>query len=508
MQNGSKSVVAVQVKELLSQMTLEEKASLCSGQDFWHMKSIKRLDIPSLMMTDGPYGLRKQTGAGAHIGQGESVPATCFPSLVTLGSTWNRDLAHAVGHAIGEEARAEKVAVVLGPGANIKRSPLCGRNFEYFSEDPFLAGEMAKSHIQGLQSTGVGASLKHYVANNQEYRRMMINAVIDERALREIYLAGFEIAVKKAQPATVMCAYNQVNGVSCSEHYRLMTQILKEEWGHTGLVVTDWGAINRRVDGLLAGIELQMPGTGESSDRAIVAAVKAGELSESVLDYAVERLLTLILERTAAVAEDSVYDAAAHHALGHKVATEGAVLLKNTPAILPLTDKVSVAVIGELAKAPRFQGGGSANVNPIQIDNAWDEMVKLMGPEHLSYAAGYDVKTDQVDPQLIAGACEVARTADVVVVFAGLTDIYECEGADRDHMQLPANHNVLIEAVAEVNPNTVVVLSNGSPVEMPWVDQVAAILEGYLGGQAGGSAIADILYGRANPSGKLAETFP
>jgi beta-glucosidase len=495
------------VKNLIAQMTLDEKASLCSGLDFWHLKGIERLGIPSIMVTDGPHGLRKQANGSSQIDL-VGVPATCFPTASALAATWNRDLIYRVGEALGEECLEEKVGVILGPGANLKRSPLCGRNFEYFSEDPYLTGEIAKSHIKGVQSKGIGTSLKHYAVNNQEYRRMTIDTIVDERALREIYLQGYEIAVKEAQPWTVMCAYNKVNGIYCCEHPYLMTDILKDEWGHAGLVVTDWGAMNERVASLLAGVELEMPGVKNGNDARIVAAVQSGCLDETVLDRAAERLLTMIFKAEGTLSEDYTYDRQAHHALARCVAGEGAVLLKNEENILPLQENTNIALIGAFAKIPRYQGAGSSSMNPTRLDNIYDEIVELVGEEKVSYAPGYLAKGDQLDDTLIQEAIEVAKTAAVVVICAGLTDMFEVEGLDRMHMRLPQNHNALIETIAKFHSNVVVVLSNGSPVEMPWADQVSAILEGYLGGQAGGGAIADILYGKVNPSGKLAETFP
>ena len=495
-------------KTLISQMTLEEKASLCSGLNFWYLKGIERLGIPSIMVTDGPHGLRKEEGAVDHNGLNESIPATCFPTASALAATWDRDLIQQVGVALGEECRQEKVSVILGPGANIKRSPLCGRNFEYFSEDPYLSGEIAKSHINGVQSQGIGTSLKHYVANNEEYRRMTIDAIVDERALREIYLAGYEIAVKGAQPWSLMCSYNKINGTYASEHKQLMHDVLKEEWGHEGLVVTDWGAMNERVPGLKAGVELEMPGTDNGNDAQIVAAVKSGELEEIVLDRVVERILALIFKAVPALAEDYVYDVEAHHQLARRVAGEGAVLLKNEGGLLPLKEGTKVALIGRFAKTPRYQGAGSSLMNPTRLDNIYDEIVKSVGAENMVYADGYTEKSDVADEVLIAEALQAASGAEVVVVCAGLIDVYETEGVDRQDMKMPPGHDALIEQLAAVHGRVVVVLSNGSPVEMPWVDAVQSILEGYLGGQAGAGAIADILYGRVNPSGKLAETFP
>ncbi|HBX71202.1 MAG TPA: glycosyl hydrolase, partial [Chloroflexi bacterium] len=496
------------IKELISKMTLEEKAGLCSGLNFWYLKGIPRLEIPSIMVTDGPHGLRKQAGDADHVGLNESVPATCFPTASALAATWNRDLVHQVGAALGEECRQEKVGVILGPGANIKRSPLCGRNFEYFSEDPYLTGEIAKSHINGVQSQGIGTSLKHYAVNNQEYRRMTIDAIIDERALREIYLAGYEIAVKVAQPWTVMCSYNKINGTYASDNKKLMRDILKDEWGHQGLVVTDWGAMNDRPLALEAGTELEMPGSPNGNDAKIVAAVRSGQLAEAVLDQAVARILGMIAKAEQTLAKDFSYDPNAHHALARRAAAEGAVLLKNEGQLLPLPENAKVALIGRFAKHPRYQGAGSSLINPSQLDNLYAELVKLVGAANLTYADGYTEKADAADEALIQEALNAARAAEVVIVYAGLTDIYETEGLDRIHMQMPPGHTALIQKMAAAHKKVVVVLSNGSPVEMPWVNDVQSILEGYLGGQAGAGALADILSGQVNPSGKLAETFP
>lgn len=496
------------IKKLVRQLTLEEKASLCSGLDFWHLKGIERLGIPSIMVTDGPHGLRKQAGSGDQVGLHDSVPATCFPTASALAATWNRELVYQVGQALGEECRQEKVGVILGPGANIKRSPLCGRNFEYFSEDPYLTGEMAKSHINGVQSQGVGTSLKHYAANNQEFRRMMIDTLVDQRALHEIYLRGFEIAVRESQPWTVMCAYNKVNGTYCAEHGYLMTEILKEKWGHQGLVVSDWGAINDRLAGLRAGVELEMPGKTNGNERLILSAEKNGQLDEDVLDRAVERLLTLIFKVKDTLSEDFEYDRQAHHDLARYTAGEAAVLLKNEGSILPLQQHTRIALIGQFAQKPRYQGSGSSLVNPTQLENLYDELTKLVGAENLGYAPGYTERGGQPDEALVQQAIQAAENADAVVVFAGLTDFDEVEGLDRQHMHLPPEHDALIKRLAQSHDRVIVVLSNGSPVEMPWIGEVAAVLEGYLGGQAGASAIAGILVGEINPSGKLAETFP
>ncbi|WP_373232346.1 glycoside hydrolase family 3 C-terminal domain-containing protein [Cohnella sp.] len=497
------------IPQLISQMTLEEKASLCSGLDFWHTKGIERLGIPSVMMTDGPHGLRKQRASADHLGLYDSVPATCFPSAAGLASSWDRELIGEVGVALGEECQAENVAVLLGPGANIKRSPLCGRNFEYFSEDPYLSSELAAAHIQGVQNQGVGTSLKHFAANNQEHRRMTTDAIVDERTLREIYLASFESAVKKSQPWTVMCAYNQVNGAFASENAALLTDILKDEWGHEGFVVSDWGAVNERADGLAAGLELEMPSSGGQGDLKIVEAVRAGKLSEEKLDRAVERILRVIFKAVDNMKPNVSYDAEAHHRLARVVARESMVLLKNEDRILPLGRVGRIALIGALAEKPRYQGGGSSHIKPTKLDSIRDEIVKSAGVgAHISYAQGYELDGDATDPNLFEEAIRAAVQADVAVLFAGLPDRYESEGYDRTHLSLPPNQNELIQALAAAQPNLVVVLSNGAPVAMPWIGEVKAVLEAYLGGQALGGAIADLVFGDANPCGKLAETFP
>ncbi len=497
------------LKKLLSQMTLEEKAGLCSGLDFWHMKGVERLGIPSIMLTDGPHGLRKQRASADHLGMFDSVPATCFPSAAGMASSWDRELIRKVGVALGEECQAEDVAVLLGPGANIKRSPLCGRNFEYFSEDPHLSSRMAASHIQGVQSQGVGTSLKHFAANNQEHRRMTGDSVVDERTLREIYLASFEQAVKESQPWTVMCSYNKVNGTFASENEYLLTDILKEEWGHEGFVVSDWGAVNERADGLAAGLELEMPSSGGAGDRKIIEAVQSGKLSEEKLDRAVERLLRIVFMAVDNKKPGATYDAEAHHRLAREVARESMVLLKNEGGILPLRKEGKIAVIGEFAVKPRYQGGGSSHIKPTRLEDIREEIAGSAGSgTQVTYAQGYDLSSDTSDERLVEEAKRKASEADIAVFFAGLPERYESEGFDRTHLRLPENQIALIRAVAEVQPNVVLVLSNGAPVEMPWLGSVKAVLEAYLGGQALGGAIADLLFGDANPCGKLAETFP
>lgn len=496
------------LKELIGQMTLEEKASLCSGKDTWYTQGIERLGIPSVMVTDGPHGLRKQRGSSDHLGLFDSVPATCFPSAAGVASSWNRELIGRMGEALGRECQAENVAVLLGPGANIKRSPLCGRNFEYFSEDPYLSSEMAAHHIQGVQSQGVGTSLKHFAANNQEHRRMTSDSVVDERTLREIYLASFEGAVKKAQPWTVMCAYNKVNGEFAAENEWLLTDVLKDEWGHEGFVVSDWGAVNDRVKGLAAGLELEMPSSNGEGTAQIVEAVKSGQLSEAKLDAAVERLLTVIFKAVDQRKPDATFDPEEHHRLAREVARESMVLLKNEDGILPLKRSGKIAVIGAFAKEPRYQGSGSSQIKPTRLEDISEEMAKLAGDGELIYAQGYDLKEEAGNPSLLKEALAAASEASVAVVFAGLPNRYESEGFDRKHLRIPPNQVELIEAVAGVQPNLVVVLSNGAPIEMPWLNQAKGVLEAYLGGQALGGAIADLLFGEANPSGKLAETFP
>ncbi|OME82296.1 glycosyl hydrolase [Paenibacillus sp. FSL A5-0031] len=497
------------IQALIDQMTLEEKAGMCSGLDFWHLKGVERLHIPSVMVTDGPHGLRKQKGSSDHVGIFDSVPATCFPSAAGLAGSWDRELVGKVGVALGEECQAEDVAVLLGPGANIKRTPLCGRNFEYFSEDPFLSSEMAASHIQGVQSQGVGTSLKHFALNNQEHRRMSVDAVVDERTMREIYLASFEGAVKKGKPWTVMSAYNKVNGTYASENEFLLTDILKEEWGHEGFVVSDWGAVDERVDALAAGLELEMPSSNGSGDKKIIEAVRSGKLSVELLDQAVARLLRIIFMSVDQKKENASYNVGEHHQLARTVASECMVLLKNEQQLLPLSKGKKVAVIGAFAQKPRFQGGGSSHIVPTALDNPLHEMKQLAGDSSfIVYAEGYSLDNDNIDDALVEEAKKAASEADVAVVFAGLPDRYESEGYDRKHLNMPGNQNQLIKAVASVQSNVVVVLMNGSAIEMPWADEVGAILEAYLGGQAVGGAIADVLFGEANPSGKLAETFP
>ena len=491
--------------ELLSKMTLEEKVSLLSGKDFWHLRGNDRLGLPELMITDGPHGLRKQNPNGDKKGLSNSVPTTCFPTAATTACSWDPQLLYRMGEAMAEECLQEKVSVILGPGVNMKRSPLCGRNFEYFSEDPLLAGELAAGLINGIQSKGIGTSLKHFAVNSQEKRRMTIDSVVDERAMREIYLTAFEIAVKKSQPWTVMNSYNKINGTYASDNGYLQNDILRDEWGFEGIVVTDWGAANDRVLGLKNGNDLEMPSSNGYNDKKICAAVRNGTLDEKYVDIAADRMLTLI-KKSEAVLGDYTYDKEAHHKLAAEVCSQSVVLLKNEDNILPLKKDVKIAVIGEMARAPRYQGAGSSLINPTKLSDAFDGLIEN-GFSPL-FAPGYNKKKDEVNETMIRDAKLVASRADVAVVFIGLTEEYESEGYDRSHLRLPVSHLRLLEEVLSVNKNAVVVLSGGSPVEMPFAGDVKAILNGYLGGQASGIAIADILSGKVNPSGKLAETYP
>lgn len=499
----------MKIMELIDVMTLEEKAGICSGETFWTTKGIERLGIPSIMMTDGPHGLRKQAGEADHLGLNESVPATCFPSAAGLASSWDRELIYRVGEALGKESQAENVSILLGPGANIKRSPLCGRNFEYFSEDPYLTGEAAAAHIAGVQSQGVGTSLKHFAVNNQEHRRMTTDAVVDERTLRELYLTGFEIAIKKSQPWTVMSAYNRLNGTYCSENKTLLTQILKDEWGHEGFVVSDWGAVNEAVASVASGMELEMPSSHGIGQSKIIEAVQSGELSEETLNQSVARLLSVIFKAVDNKKVGAVYDKEEHHRLAREVARETMVLLKNEDSILPLNKSGKITVIGSLAERARYQGGGSSHIKPTKLESIREEMLISAGhAASFDFVQGYDLDSDNISELMVEEAKKKAAEADVAVLFVGLPDRYESEGYDRVHLHIPVNQSHLIEEVAKVQPNVIVVLCNGSPVVMPWIGQVKAVLEAYLGGQALGGAIADLLFGDANPSGKLAETFP
>ncbi|MCD8380051.1 MAG: glycoside hydrolase family 3 C-terminal domain-containing protein [Lachnospiraceae bacterium] len=484
---------------ILKKMTLEDKIALCSGANFWQTKAMEKYGIPDMFMCDGPHGLRKQENAADMLGVNESLPATCFPTAVTTGASWDVSLMERVGRAIGAEAAACDVGLVLGPGANIKRDPKCGRNFEYFSEDPYVTGKMAAGMIRGLQKNGTSASLKHFACNQQEFSRFNSDSVLDERTLREIYLTGFEIAVKEGKSNTVMCAYPKINGVHCSDSRELLTDILRAEWGFDGMVVTDWGAMNDRIEGFRAGCDLNMPGGSEYMEKEVLAAVQAGTLSESAVDDSARRVLKLVLQ--AADRKAGSFDREAHHALAREAAEQGAVLLKNEDSILPLKKTQKIALIGDMAKHPRYQGAGSSHINPFRVVSVTDAMPDCV------YVTGCD-EQGNTDDSMIAEATAAAKAAEIAVVFVGLPGHYESEGFDRDHLTMPDGHLRLIEAVTEANPNTVVVLTCGCVVECPWADSVKAILYMGLPGQAGGEAIANLLYGRVNPSGKLTESWP
>lgn len=493
------------IRNLVSQMTLEEKAGMCSGADFWHLKGVKRLGIPSVMVSDGPHGLRKQAEAGDHLGINESEKAVCFPAGCATASSFDRDILKKLGETIGQECQAMGVSTILGPALNIKRSPLCGRNFEYYSEDPYVASELAASMIQGVQSKNVGTSAKHFLANNQEKRRLTSSSDADERTLREIYLAAFENAVKKGKPWTVMNSYNRINGKYVGESKEYLTDILRGEWGFDGYVMSDWGAVNDRVEGLKAGMDLEMPSSGGMNDALIVDAVKNGTLDESVVDTACERIIDIIfryVENRDTMAEP---DLEKDHGTAAEIEENCIVLLKNENNILPLSKEKKVAFIGKYAQTPRYQGGGSSHINSWKVEPALEAVKDIAD---VTYAKGYDDGEDKIDEELFAEAVQTAQDADIAVIFAGLPDNFESEGYDRKHLNMPNCQNTLIAKIAEVQKNVIVVLHNGSPVLMPWKDQVKGIVEAYLGGQAVGRAVVNILYGNVNPSGRLPETFP
>lgn len=498
-------------RELVSKLTLEEKAGLCSGMDNWSLKAVERLGLSSIMMTDGPHGLRKQIDhPEVNMGTSINAPAVCFPTSSAIACSFDKDLVYDVGEAIAEECLAEKVSVLLGPGVNEKRSPLCGRNFEYYSEDPLVSGEMAAAMIKGVQSKNIGTSLKHFAVNNQEKRRMVINAVVDERTLRETYLKAFEIAVKKGKPWTVMCSYNRLNGTYCSENDYLLTDILRNEWGFDGAVVSDWGAINDRVLGLQSGLDIEMPSSQEINDNKLISAVRKGELKESLLDGTVCRIIELIIKSIDALQEDYHYDTEKHHKLAVRAAEESAVLLKNEAGILPGNIGQKAAVIGAMAVKPRYQGAGSSRINSIKVDCAKD-FFKEIGIDY-TFAQGYTLKETQetlvADNEFINEACAIAKDKEIVYIFAGLPEGYESEGFDRTTLAIPDNQSRLIEMVAKVNPNVVVILSGGSVMHLPWADKVKGILLMYLGGEGSGKAAVNLLLGKAVPSGKLSESWP
>ncbi len=483
--------------EIVSQLTLDEKIKMVTGFGSWHTFPVERLGIESIMMTDGPIGLRK-----VDEGKSESHVSVCFPSGCLTACSFDKELLEKMGETLGQECQAYEVGMILGPAVNIKRSPLCGRNFEYYSEDPLLTGELAAAYIKGVQSKGIGTSLKHFTMNNQEYRRMSYDAIVDERALREIYLAGYEIAVKKSQPYTLMCSYNLVNGEHTSESKRLLTDILRDEWGFKGAVISDWGAVHYRDKGIAAGLDLEMPGNNWANKGFIKSAIADGSLSLEELDICVDRIITLVKR---VIKKKAVFEFDKDHDLTKKIAEESIVLLKNRNHILPLDSKKKVAVLGEFAEKPRIQGGGSAFINCYDIDVTLDEMRKLGTVE---YSKAFPADSDKWDRAEIDSAIECAKNADIAVVMAGLPDSYESEGFDRTHIHLPEGQNILISELTELGIPTVVVLQNGAVVDMPWVDDVDGIVEAYLAGEGAGTAIANILYGKVNPSGKLAETFP
>ena len=489
------------IEKILRQMTLEDKIALCSGKSFWETKNFERYGIPSLFMCDGPHGLRKQENAADMLGVNNSRPATCFPAEVTTACSWDPALLERIGAAIGEEARDQGVGLVLGPGANLKRDPLCGRNFEYFSEDPYLAGRLAAGFLRGAEAQDVGTSLKHFAANSQEKSRFTSDSVMDERTLRELYLTAFEIAVKEGRPSTVMCAYPKLNGVHCSDNKALLTDILRTEWGFDGMVVTDWGAMNDRIEGFRAGCDLNMPGGSDYMEKEALAAVREGALPERCVDDAARRVLKLALRAAEALKEKASCDYEDHHALAGRAAAEGAVLLKNDGGLLPLKADARLAVIGAMAKELRYQGAGSSHINPTRLSQPLEYLPGAV------YAPGCDARGDTTDA-LLAEVKAAAERAEVAVVFAGLPAHCESEGFDRDDMKMPEGHVRMIERAAAANPNTVVVLLCGSAVECPWAEKVRAVLYMGLPGQAGGEAIADLLYGHADPGGRLAESWP
>ena len=492
------------IRELIAQMTLEEKAGLLSGEDFWHTKGVERLGVPKSMVSDGPHGLRKQDEQADHLGINDSIKAVCFPAASATAASFDPDMIEKMGEALGDACQHEKLSVLLGPAVNIKRSPLCGRNFEYFSEDPYLTGVMATALIKGIQSKNVGTSIKHFALNNQEHRRMSSSSDCDEKTIREIYFPAFEMAVKEAQPWTVMCSYNRINGTFASENPWLLTDVLRKEWGFEGYVMSDWGAVSDRVAGVAAGLDLEMPASGGINDRKVVEAVKAGKLDEKLVDLCCERILNIVFRYVENAKPETPWDKEAQHLQAAEVAADCMVLLKNEGGILPLNKEDDIAFIGEFAEKPRFQGGGSSHINCFKTTGAVEAAKGLK----VTYARGYDVAADDAPADMIAEAAAAAKKAKVAVVFAGLPDAYESEGYDRTHMRMPESQNRLIEAVAEANPNTVVVLHNGSPVEMPWIGRVKGVLEAYLGGQAVGLAEVKVLFGDVNPSGHLPESFP
>ena len=501
--------MSLKYEKIIKQMTLEEKARMMSGKNTWETVDFPQYGIPSMCLSDGPHGLRRQAGAGDHLGLNASLPATCFPTAASVANSWDEQLGEEIGTALAEEAVTMGVNVILGPGLNIKRSPLCGRNFEYFSEDPYHAGKMAAAYIRGIQSQGIAACPKHFAANSQELRRMANDSVVDERTFRELYTTGFEIAVKEGKAKSIMSSYNEVNGVYANENSHMLQEILVDEWGFDGFVVSDWGGSNDHALGVKNGSHLEMPGTGKSGVHDIVKAVKNGDLTEEVLDQRLDELLNVIFDTHQATEEKkgSSFDIEAHHELARKAAQESIVLLKNEDNILPLQQGTKVAVIGDFAQTPRYQGAGSSLVNPAKQPESILGEIGNSGLEMVAFEQGYR-RNKKSDAKLIERAKEAAKKAEVVLVFAGLDEISESEGLDRTHMNMPQAQNMLIDEISTVNPNVIVVLSAGSAVEMPWYSYVRGIVHGYLGGQAGASAMLNILTGKVCPSGKLNETYP
>ncbi len=494
-------------QEIIEKMTLKEKAAFLNGKGVWQTRDLKRLGIPSVFCSDGPHGLRKQAAAGDHLGLNESLPSTCFPTAATVANSWDTSLGEAVGEALGDEAMALGVNILLGPGLNIKRSPLCGRNFEYFSEDPYLAGKMAASYVKGIQSQGVYACPKHFAVNSQELRRMSMDAVVDERTLREIYLTGFEIAVGEGHAKTIMSAYNQVNGTYANENKHLLKEILRDEWGFDGIVITDWGASNDHALGVAAGSNLEMPNPGLGSARELIEAVESGEISEADVDSRVAELLDAVLDLSQKAKDRKIsFDADAHHVIAKRASAESSILLKNENNILPLKEGAKAAIIGDFAFEPRYQGAGSSLVKPTKLETV-TEVIDQYKLSVVGMSRGYH-RNGQEDDALRKEALDIARSADVVLYFFGLNEDSESEGMDRSHMRIPQNQITLLQELGQVNPNLVGVISAGSAIEMPWHHYFKAILHCYLNGQAGASAALDILTGKINPSGKLNETIP
>ena len=494
----------MQYEEIISKMTLAEKCGILSGKDVWHTREVPGAQIPSIMLSDGPSGLRKQEGEGDHLGLNASVKATCFPSAATVANSWDLELAEKVGEALGREAAAKEVGVLLGPGLNVKRSPLCGRNFEYFSEDPYLAGKMAAAYIRGIQSMGISACPKHFAANAQEMHRMANDSVVDERTLRELYLTNFEIAIREGQPKTLMTSYNAVNGTYAHENQHLLSDILRGEWGYRGTVVSDWGGCNDFVESVRAGANLEMPGTGDDSPTQLYQAVKDGRITEAEIDARVDELLALVFD--VSLAEKPEADLEAQHLIALEAAEKSIVLLKNEGNILPLKREMKIALIGDFAEVPRYQGAGSSLVNSYKV-SVTTRLIQEAFPDAENFMPGF-TREDKWDDAMAAAAVKIAGEADIALLYLGLPEVFESEGLDRPHMRIPDNQIRLLEAVEKANPNTVVVFSGGSAVEMPWLSHCRALVWAGLGGQASAEAVLKVLTGEVNPGGKLTETFP